>query len=163
VSILAKRRRFSHSGFCESGRWKIQEKTLALIEWTEAYSVNVDLFDKHHQHLFDLLNTLHECMREGKSREVIEEVLNALVDYAERHFAAEEDLMRRTMYPDMQAHAVEHRKFYVTVSRLQKQHQADLPARSHEVVTLIQEWLKNHILKTDRAYGPHMVEHQVRG
>jgi hemerythrin len=46
----------------------------------------VALFDQHHQHLFDLL---HESMREGRCSEVIDEIIDALMDYAGRHFAAE--------------------------------------------------------------------------
>jgi len=129
---------------------------MALMEWTSAYTVNVKSFDQHHQHLFDLLNTLHEAMREGKGRKVIDEILAALSAYAERHFAAEEESMRKTRYPGIEAHQLEHKKFFVTVSRLLKQHQAGMGANSQEVVTFLQEWLKHHIAKTDRAYGPHM-------
>ena len=101
-------------------------------------------------------------MREGRSYEVMDEIIDALVDYAERHFAAEEELMRRTEFPGIQAHVLEHQKFYMTISRLQKQHRAGLPARSHEVVTFMQEWLKHHIMKTDRAYGEHVIAHRPR-
>jgi|SRR4051794_28503950 hemerythrin-like metal-binding protein len=135
---------------------------MALITWTESYTVQVALFDQHHQHLFDLLNTLHESMREGRGSEVIDEIIDALVDYAGRHFAAEEEALYRTRYPAMNAHVLEHKKFHATVSRLQKQHRAGTHALSHEVVSFMQEWLKHHIARTDRAYGPHLLSHGVR-
>jgi hemerythrin-like metal-binding protein len=101
-------------------------------------------------------------MREGRSRKVIDEIIAALNGYADRHFAMEEDLMRRTRYPGIEAHVLEHKKFHLTVARLQKRHRSGLIARSHEVVGFLQEWLKHHIAKTDRAYGPHLIRHGVQ-
>jgi hemerythrin-like metal-binding protein len=137
-------------------------KLMPLVEWTPSLSVDVKEFDAHHQHLFDLLNTLHDCMRVGRGHEVIDEVVNALDDYAKRHFSAEEKLMRRTGYSALHAHKIEHARFIATVARLQKLTKSGRgAAQTHKVVTFLQEWLKHHIAKTDRAYGPHMVANRI--
>ena len=130
---------------------------MALVEWTQSYSVNVKKFDEHHQHLFDLLNSLHDSMKVGKGREVIEEILNALADYADRHFAAEEAEMRRVGYAGLASHAAEHRKFMEKVHGLVKQHHGGQMVVTQEVLNFVCDWLKTHIAKTDRGYVPHMV------
>ena len=134
---------------------------MPLMEWTPSLSVNVKQFDEHHQHLFDLLNTLHDCMRVGKGREVVDEIVDALADYAKKHFAAEELVMAKTNYLGLTAHRAEHRKFIATVDRIQKQSSDHRSVQTHEVISFLQGWLKNHIMKSDRAYGPHMVANRI--
>jgi hemerythrin len=134
---------------------------MALMEWTPSLSVNVKVFDEHHQHLFDLLNTLHDSMRVGKGREVIDEILSSLADYTQRHFSAEEAVLKKTNYAGLSSHLVEHKKFIATVARLQKQSRDGVGSQTHEVVTFLQDWLKNHIMKSDRAYGPHMTANRI--
>ena len=73
---------------------------MALIKWTSALSVAVPEIDLQHQKLVSLINQLHESMLSGKGREVLGGVLNELIDYTKRHFADEEELMRRHNYPE---------------------------------------------------------------
>jgi hemerythrin len=135
---------------------------MALMEWRESYSVNVKVFDQHHQHLFDLINTLHDSMRVGKGREALDEVLHALEDYAQRHFSAEETLMRKTGYDGLTAHALEHRKFMDKVHSLIDQHESGKTVVTQALMTFLCDWLKTHIAMTDRGYTPHMVAHRVQ-
>jgi hemerythrin-like metal-binding protein len=101
-------------------------------------------------------------MKVGKGREVIEEILSALADYTERHFSAEEAVMRKTKYAAIDVHMAEHKKFIATIASLRKKFDQGIGSQTQEVVTFLQDWLKNHILKTDRAYGPHMAANRVQ-
>ena len=35
---------------------------MALVKWNDSYSVQNVAMDKQHQHLFDLINELHDAM-----------------------------------------------------------------------------------------------------
>lgn len=129
---------------------------MALIEWTESYSVNVKQFDQHHQHLFDLINSLHDSMRLGQGRKVIGETLDALVDYTDKHFNAEEEVMRRTGYAGMAAHIEQHKAFRAKAHELARRQHSGGGVVTQEVLDFMRDWLKTHIQRTDRAYTQHM-------
>ena len=60
---------------------------MALMNWDDSYSVNIQAFDEQHRYLFGLLNRLHAAMKAGKSNAVMGPTLNELVRYVETHFA----------------------------------------------------------------------------
>ncbi len=128
---------------------------MALVTWNDSYSVNVKLFDGHHQHLFDLLNELHDAMRSGKGRHLVGGIVDRLADYADRHFDAEEAMMRNTGYPGMDAHVAQHQIYRRKVHDLERRFRTGSGAITHEVLDFLRDWLKEHIAKTDRGYGQH--------
>ena len=65
---------------------------MPLFTWNASYSVNVKRFDADHQQLFSILNELHDAMKAGRGKEVLEGTLTELLRYTERHFTAEEAL-----------------------------------------------------------------------
>ncbi len=44
---------------------------MALIEWSQDLSVNVEKADTHHKKLISMINSLHDAMQEGQSTEVL--------------------------------------------------------------------------------------------
>ena len=44
---------------------------MALISWNESYSVKVKQFDDQHKKLVNMLNDLHEAMKQGKGRDAL--------------------------------------------------------------------------------------------
>lgn len=81
---------------------------MALLTWNEGLSVKVSQFDREHQELVNLINKLHDAMKEGQGKQVIGSVLNGLISYTKAHFAAEERLMKAHGYPLYEKHKREH-------------------------------------------------------
>ena len=54
---------------------------MALLEWKDDYSVNVQKIDREHQQLFSMINALHEAIVAGEGSKVGAPILEDLVEY----------------------------------------------------------------------------------
>ncbi len=129
---------------------------MALLEWSERYSVESRMMDEQHRKLFDLVNELHEAMKAGQAKTVISRVLDQLVTYTRSHFDSEERALAAVAYPDLAAHVSEHRKLTETVHKLQQEVKAGTVGVTIELMDFLQQWLTNHIMKVDRKYAPFL-------
>ena len=126
---------------------------MALYNWKPSYSVKVRSCDAEHIKLFALINDLHDAMQSGKGAQVIQKVVGELERYTQTHFSAEEALMAKTKYPALPAHRIEHQKFVATVAKYRKE---GITGQSITVLTFLNDWLVNHIMRTDQQYSAHL-------
>ncbi len=134
---------------------------MALVTWEPSYSVKVQRYDEDHKKLFAMINELHEAMLAGKGKEKIQETVKKLGEYTKFHFSAEEAQLAKTNYPDLSAHRAEHQAF---INRIQKFEQEIAEGKlnlSVSVGMFLNEWLANHIRKTDQKYSKYLNEHGV--
>jgi hemerythrin len=129
---------------------------MPLFVWDSSYSVKVERCDQDHKKLFSLTNDLYEAMRVGKGSQVVEHIVEELKEYTKFHFAAEEDLMAKTNFPALNSHREEHRQFVETVIKMQKDLKDGAVGQSVAVATFLNDWLMNHIKKTDQLYSAHL-------
>lgn len=128
---------------------------MAVMTWSETYSVGSATIDSDHRILIDLINQLHDAMDTGQSRDVVGSVVNVLAEYVEQHFRREERLMVDIGYPHAHDHAADHRRLEKKVCRIRDRWLAgDRAALDAEVMTFLGSWLQDHILGTDRSYRP---------
>jgi len=132
------------------------------FRWSEKYSVNIASLDRQHQGLFDTINELKEALASGNGREALEGVLQRLVQYAATHFAAEEMLMEEYGFPGLATHRVEHQSFQRKVAKYVEDFRAGKTGTLVSLMMFLQGWLKEHILRTDKAYGEFLNERGVR-
>lgn len=132
------------------------------FRWTEKYAVNVQALDNQHQRLFATANELNDALSYGEGAAAVEPVLQKLVDYALSHFAAEEALMKRHLYPDLAKHRAEHEDFARKVTEFIEEYRAGKAGVPVELLLFLQSWLKQHILVTDKAYSSFLNERGVR-
>ena len=125
-----------------------------IIEWNQSLSVNIGEIDKQHQKLVAMLNGLNEAMKSGKGKDALGGLLSEMVEYAATHFATEERLMDQYSYPATLAHKTEHVKFVTKVGDFKTQFDKGTAMISIQIMTFLSDWLKNHIMKTDKQYGP---------
>jgi len=128
---------------------------MALINWTTQYETGISLIDTQHKTLVDAANNLHDSMKNGKGREVVETTLNFLVDYTVKHFTSEEGLMKKNNYPDFVNHKAVHDKFVAEVINMKAKYLSGklLPM---DLSAALSDWLRNHILGTDKKYIPYL-------
>jgi hemerythrin-like metal-binding protein len=133
---------------------------MPFAEWTAEFSVGVDEIDRDHRRLLDLLNELHDAVKAGDGHEVLGKVLDGLTLYVGYHFAHEEELFLRTDYPGAEGHLRQHRALTITVKEIQDDFELDnsdtLPA---QVLEFLKNWLCDHILGADRAFGIYLKSH----
>ena len=129
---------------------------MALMAWSDNLSVNVTQIDEQHKKLVGMLNDLHDAMKQGKGSDASGNVLSGLVQYVATHFATEEKLMKEHAYPEYLKHKIEHDALTKQALDLQKQLQEGKPVLTVELMKFLKDWLSNHILGTDKKYGPYL-------
>ena len=129
---------------------------LDFFRWNDSYSVDVAEIDSQHKHLVGLLNGLHEVMKRGAQQHEIEALLQDLLQYTEFHFAAEEKLMARAKYPDLEDHCAKHAAMKQEVVRLLSAAKSGGQSVSISLMAFLKNWLSRHIQGTDKQYAPAM-------
>ena len=131
-----------------------------IIEWKDKYSIGFKNIDEHHKHLVDLLNKTYRLMLDGDSKEDLSKILYELIDYANYHFSAEEQLMDRYKHQFVKQHIAEHLYFMDRVLKFEKEFAGDNADFTIEIFIFMKDWLLNHILITDRLMGEDIKEHK---
>ncbi len=135
---------------------------MSAFAWTESYSVHVQQFDAQHRKLFEIINELAEAMRVGKGEAVIKDVVGKLAVYTRTHFLQEEVAMRQTGYPALDAHQAQHNKLMADVEKYKTELNDGHKPNTIAVLGFLQQWLVDHIQKSDKAYSDHLNAHGVR-
>lgn len=124
--------------------------------WDSKYKLDIEELDREHQHLFALCNELYEAMQEGHGPDVVGYVLGSVAEYTGYHFEHEERLFREYGYDDA-AHRAEHARLtdqtWALVRKLQD-------GQAHVSIATLQflfDWLKDHVLGSDRRYAPYLI------
>ncbi len=131
---------------------------MPLMEWNEKLSVNISAIDAQHKKWIGILNELHDAMKSGKGKEKIGKVLDDLVEYTKVHFAAEEKLMQGNGYPLFAGHKKQHEDMVKEVELLKSKYISGASGLTIEVMQFLRNWLSEHIIGTDKNYGPYLNE-----
>ncbi len=129
---------------------------MATFNWSTNLSVGVPQIDAQHQQLFKALADLQEAMKAGKGKEEVLKTIDFLSNYVVKHFADEEELMKKNNYPDFEKHKQIHEKFKSFVSEQRNK----VAAQGADLSTVIQlqqqlgDWLISHIAGEDKKYSP---------
>lgn len=131
---------------------------MALITWTDELSVSIAGIDSQHKKLVDLINALHDAMKQGKAKDVMAKVLKELVDYTVQHFSVEEKFMVQHGYPQYAKHKLEHDQFVKKVLEVTKEFDSGKASISMDVMSFLKKWLSEHICIVDKQYIPFFKE-----
>jgi hemerythrin len=136
------------------GQWRPHwEIVMAIFEWSDRFSVRVREIDEQHEQLVAMINRLHDAMVANKGRELQQEIVRDMVAYTDFHFATEEKYMRSFGYAGYFEHKTEHEQFSAEAAELKARVDRGGLVLSLEVMTVLKEWLQNHILGTDMKYA----------
>ncbi len=128
------------------------------LSWDERFSVGVSEFDAQHRRLAELINQLTDCIDQPVYSEAVADVLHALSEYASSHFEAEESLLQRLAYPELESQWKDHTEFCETVANAcydASCGNADLPA----LTAYLNHWWTDHILRLDHRYKAFVAQH----
>lgn len=127
---------------------------MALIQWNNGLSVNVAEIDGQHQKLIQMINELHDAMRQGKGKEALGKIVDGLIAYTQTHFKTEEHYFAKFNYGETQSHKKEHADFVKKAADFRDGFQKGQLGLSVEVMTFLSHWLTNHIQGIDKKYTP---------
>lgn len=123
---------------------------MKIAFWRSEYETGFSQVDEQHQHLFDIINRLHEAMSQGQGRDVIKETLEEMIDYTVEHFAMEEKLMLETNYPLYQEHKKIHDKLTQEVKEIAEKFTDGDRFVTIELSHFLTKWLIHHIKGQDQ-------------
>ncbi len=125
------------------------------MEWNKEYSVGITEIDEHHQLMMKGFNDIEESMKSSQSWSTTHYAVVKLTQLARMHFSVEESMMRMFAYPDFELHRMEHQFFFEKLDNIEKM----LLNKTTEIelVQSLKNWLKTHILDSDRVYVEHIL------
>jgi hemerythrin len=124
-----------------------------FMTWTEAMSVGVQSLDEDHKKLFAIVNDLHDGIRAGHRKDILEDVVDQLVDYTKFHFAREEHFLKQNSFASFEMHKSEHDGMIKKIINVQlRLRDASVVMLDLELMGFLQSWLINHIQRSDKKY-----------
>lgn len=120
-----------------------------LVEWSQKLEFGLPIIDDQHKQLFNLAATFA-----GNGDDIrVMKTLATLSDYVKVHFRAEEEMLAKLNYPDLEAHQRLHAEFKgMLLKLLDNARHLTLDEIANEVEYLIYGWFANHIMQADVAY-----------
>ena len=129
---------------------------MAIIEWSPNLSVNIKTIDDQHRKLVDMVNTLHDSMKGGKAKDVMNDLVAQLASYTDYHFKTEEEYFQKHKYPETLKHKAEHDALRKEVAALKGKLDSGEAIITVEVLYFLKDWLSKHILGSDKKYTKHL-------
>ncbi|MBT8467250.1 MAG: GGDEF domain-containing protein, partial [Deltaproteobacteria bacterium] len=126
---------------------------MAAFNWTEHFVTGLDTVDGQHQHLIEMINHFGEALSNNAlDFQQMESLLKELADYADYHFADEEDLMCKVGVDPrhLTLHRKEHAGFLEGVTRQAKHVDPEDADAAKSLLAFLVNWLAYHILVQDQ-------------
>lgn len=135
-----------------------------MYEFKEEFKVGIDFIDEEHKKLFEIADRAYNTLMDDfipDKYDYIVEILNELKDYAATHFKHEEEYMDSIKYRRILSQMVMHTDFIDELAKYDifklDENQRDTIM---EILDLLNDWLINHILKSDKLIGDAVRENQ---
>lgn len=142
-------------GFLQ-GHWV--DRSMALVEWSEEFSVGIESIDEQHKKLLNMLNALQFAVEQGKEESILHEIFVGLALYTQKHFDYEEQLLASHGYDEFESHKREHEILKVQVKTLQHRFESKEGVITGALIDFLKEWWTEHIQGSDQKYSAYMQE-----
>lgn len=122
-----------------------------VFPWNENFNTGLELIDKQHKKLVQLLNQLANHLAYQSDQFTLNTVFCELSDYAVYHFQTEEAIWHEFCLDDELEldHQRTHQKFVLELIKLRKQPH-DLQQVIEDILSFLTHWLAFHILDDDK-------------
>ncbi len=131
--------------------WMVKENP---CEFTEEYLTGIDLIDKEHEALFDIVDRADRLIKSfdaSSGYDQIIQILDELKAYTKEHFGDEEEYMESIHYEGLDAQKRAHEAF---IDKLETINLKEIENNPEDYLQKLLEfllgWLINHILYTDK-------------
>lgn len=134
------------------------------IVWSASLETGIRSIDLQHEELIDMLNELDAALDANRSQTMLDEILQRLGAYVTFHFGTEEAMIAGLRGADahIEAHLQQHRSFVERIAAMREKAKSDGMQAMEELAVYLNEWLYEHILKTDRHLGALLTEQNSR-
>ncbi len=126
------------------------------IEWNEKYSVDIEEIDELQKKMFALFNVLIELKTKDADAKACANMISDIYEYGKYFFYKEEEYLKERNFPDLEAHAKEHRYFIKHTINLRREVAENQENLTYDIIKKMEEWLSAHILEKDMLYVPFL-------
>lgn len=133
-----------------------------LIEFDDSLITGNDTIDTQHRELIKKIGDLVASCENGDGKVKAIQMLDYLEEYTNFHFSAEEELQKKSGYPDYDNHRSKHEEFKHTIKELfEYLDELEGPNRDfvEKVQTQVVDWLFKHIKSADRSVAEYINLH----
>ena len=135
----------------------VRKKVLFMYEMKEEYKIGVELIDEQHKKLFELANKAYILLKDDFSLDKYDKIvhiLEELKDYTIFHFKSEEEYMESINYKKLFTQKIEHEEFIKKIEAIDLRNIDEKQDESLvKILNFLNDWLTEHILKTDKLIG----------
>lgn len=130
-----------------------------MFQFTDDCITGIEQIDNDHKHLFELLNKAYILLTTDYHSDYYSEIKNILEEldnYAEQHFAREEDYMTKMRDPELIRQRTQHVFFRDKIREYEFVNIDDENEQQRVLTELVQflaKWLYRHILSSDILVG----------
>ncbi len=125
---------------------------MQALGWKDEYALGIPAVDLQHQRIFDCIAAMATT---GLSRSAGAPAgcsVAQLADLLRQHFSLEEHMMRSFDYPELDAHAEQHRRFQAEVDHFGQTSPGLHDGVPHATIMAFQAWHCEHVRSSDRLY-----------
>jgi len=123
---------------------------MAYFEWSNAIELGHPLIDDQHKRLLALAEAVVDPLFNSTEHRPGADELQALIDYAQEHFAMEEGLMREAGYLDLAMHANQHASLLTELRIYCSRVRHGQNTNPVGLVAFLWNWLVLHLDAADR-------------
>jgi hemerythrin-like metal-binding protein len=131
------------------------------IDWSDEFSVHVELIDRQHKEFVKVLNELYDCtLIPGRSKDV-PDIFRRLDQYVTYHFSTEEKYFDEFKYEDSVDHKNAHQGFITKLNEYKDRYEKgeDIVL---ELLDFTEDWLVYHLAYYDKKYTKCFNEHGLK-
>jgi len=132
---------------------------MSPLIWSHTCLTGIQAMDDQHGILMDTLNESRAAATHGSHD--TGEVLNRLMALTMLHFDAEESLMARYSFPDLEVHRDEHQRLLAQLAEFTNAHAAGSTGRERTFAEFLRSWFHSHVEGMDQNYGPWLRERGI--
>lgn len=129
---------------------------MAYFEWADDLVIDHGPIDQDHQHLVELVNTLHTATSQGCGQDVVGQILEDLTAYTKGHLQREERLMAEVNFPQLEGHRHGHERFVADLEKIQRRFESGSITTASQLSALLRDWLSLHIRRSDRPLREYL-------
>lgn len=135
-----------------------------LFKWDDSLSTGFNEVDLQHKKLIMIIEDVHSAMQASPEEYAlrIAKDLKRLTDYTHYHFTEEESLMRKNLFPGLDAHKKEHDAFIARVTSQIGTLSASNPDDGYQFYRFLGTWLLAHIAKSDQEWASFIKDRATR-
>ncbi len=126
------------------------------LVWHDAYASGDARIDLQHRALFELANSLITAVIEGRPKEEISPLVQALLDEVVSHFGSEVAILRKLGYPGAEEHAAIHGQLLARGVALAEKFERDQLGIGELFSFLAYDVVAQHMLAEDRKFFPYL-------